>query len=232
MPPFEIDQMITSWFNQFAHIFPKFDHLVYMIAENNLLKGGVIICLFYGIWWDGPKSKLQSNRKTLITTLLAAFAAEIVTIILSLTLPYRARPFTGLDVPFSKPYEVGAWWSKSISSFPSDHATLFTVLGLGIFICNKRIGSFAIAYILLFIFLPRLYLGFHYLSDLLAGITIGSIFFLSALKSMQFQQCSKAILEISEKKPAIFYPLLFLISYQLVDLFIETREIIGFFRHP
>jgi len=232
MPPFEIDRIISLWFNQFAPISPRFNHFVYMISENNLLKGGVIMTFFYFVWWDGSKSKLQSNRKTLITTLLAAFAAEIVTIILSLTLPYRARPFTGLDIPFSKPFEVGAWWSKSISSFPSDHATLFTVLGLGILTCSKRIGGFAIAYIIVFIFLPRLYLGFHYFSDLLAGISIGSIFIVFALKSELFQQYNKAVLQFSEKKPALFYPLLFLISYQLVDLFIETREIIGFFRHP
>ncbi len=231
MPPFEIDQKITIWLNQFAHKMPMFDHFMYMIAENNLLKGGVVFAVFYFVWWDNASLKMNDNRKTLITTLIAAFLAEITTIILSLSLPYRARPFTGKDIVFSMPFEVDIWWSKAISSFPSDHATLFTVLGLGIFMCNRKIGWLINAYILLLIFSPRLYLGFHYLTDLLGGIVIGTSFLFIALKTLKIKALSESIFVFSEKKPFLFYPILFLISYQLVDLFIETREIIKFMRH-
>lgn len=231
MPPFEIDQKITIWLNQFAHKMPIFDHFMYMIAENNLLKGGVVFAVFYFVWWDNASLKMNDNRKTLITTLIAAFLAEITTIILSVSLPYRARPFTGKDIIFSMPFEVDIWWSKSISSFPSDHATLFTVLGLGIFMCNRKIGWLINSYILLLIFSPRLYLGFHYLTDLLGGIVIGTLFLFIALKTLKIKALSESIFVFSEKRPFLFYPILFLISYQLVDLFIETREIFKFMRH-
>lgn len=230
MLPFTVDQIFSLWLNQFSHQFPRLDHFLYMLAENSLLKGGIVFSVFYYVWWNIHSLKLVEHRKVLITTIIAAFLAEITTIILSVYLPYRARPFTGKDISFSMPFKVDVWWSKTISSFPSDHATLFTVLGLGIFLCNKKLGWLVNAYILVFIFMPRLYLGFHYLSDVVSGVLIGSSFFFFALKSAKINKLSAVILSFSEKKPFLFYPLLFLISYQLVDLFIETREIVKFFK--
>ena len=227
MLPFYIDRIISLYLNQFAHQNPRMDHFMYMISENKLLKGGVIMAVFYGLWWS-----CQENRGKLFLSILAAFVAEIGTIILSLTLPYRARPFTGVDIPFKPPVAVDIWWNNHISSFPSDHATLFTVMGLGIYSVHKKLGTVVLLYILLFVFFPRIYLGLHYFSDLLAGLIIGTIVFVISLRWNKTQQLAAKVLQFANQKPQYFYPLLFLISYQLVDLFTETREILGFIRHP
>lgn len=227
MPPLEIDKLITLLFNGFAHLFPVFDHFIYMLSENKLLKGGLVITVLYYLWWSNT-----SGRNILILTMISAFAAEIFTIIASLTLPHRARPFTGKDIHFDAPITIDSWWNSTISSFPSDHATLFTVLGIGIYTCNKKIGRLIVAYILLFIFLPRIYLGLHYFTDILAGIIIGLSFYFLMLKSQKVNVLTDKILLFANKQPKYFYPILFFISYNLVDLFTEAREIVGFIRHP
>ena len=51
MPPFAIDKIITLFLNQFAHLSPYFDHFIYMLAENKLLKGGVVLAVFYLLWF-------------------------------------------------------------------------------------------------------------------------------------------------------------------------------------
>jgi len=232
MLPLEIDKFLIQFLNLLAHQYPKFDHLVYLMAENKLIKGGLVFCLFYYLWWDNSKKKMTENRKILILTTMSAFVAEIITIILSLTLPYRARPFTNNDIAFSMPIDLPFWWDKGISSFPSDHATLFIVFGYGIFKCNRIIGFAGLSYILICIFLPRIYLGLHYPTDILAGMIVGIVIVYAAFKLSVTKNITNWIFEFSEKKPYFFYPLLFIVSYQLVDLFTETREIIGYLRHP
>ena len=227
MPPFEIDKLIALFFNRFAHLSPYFDHFVYMLAENKLLKGGVVLAVFYLLWFQQ-----KDYRKRLIIAFMASFVAEVATIILSLTLPFRARPFTDADMVFHEPVKVDHWWNHSISSFPSDHATLFTVLGLGMLLCNRKIGWLLISYILIFVFMPRLYLGLHYFTDLLAGIAVGAITLLIGYQLKHVKKVAAFIEQYADQKPQYFYPLLFLITYQLVDLFTETREILGFIRHP
>ncbi|OYY99826.1 MAG: hypothetical protein B7Y37_12835 [Sphingobacteriia bacterium 28-36-52] len=232
MPPFEIDKFLTRLLNKMAYLYPKLDHFIYLVAENNLLKGGIVLTLFYFIWFDNTSFTMRKNRKRLIITMMAAFVAEITTILLSLTLPFRARPYTKLDMNFNIPVEIDHWWNKDISSFPSDHATLFIVLGYGIYKCNRKLGWIILSYIILFILLPRIYLGLHFTSDILGGILVGVIVMYFTFKLKLIQKIAEMVLDFSEKKPYFFYPIMFLIAYQLVDLFTETREIIGYLRHP
>lgn len=227
MPPFGIDTFISLYLNQFAHQFPHFDHFMYMLAENKLLKGGLVLAVFYLLWF-----LQKAYQQKLVLTMMVAFVAEVGTIILSLTLPFRARPFTDADIVFDEPVKVDHWWNQSISSFPSDHATLFTVLGLGMLLCNRRIGWLVISYILIFVFFPRLYLGLHYFTDLLAGAAVGTITLWVAYQWNLVKKIAAFIVQFADQKPQYFYPILFLVSYQLVDLFTETREVIGFLRHP
>lgn len=227
MPPFAIDKIITLFLNQFAHLSPYFDHFTYMLAENKLLKGGVVLAVFYLLWFQE-----KTYRKQLIVTFMASFVAEVATIILSLTLPFRARPYTDTDILFNEPVEVDHWWNNAISSFPSDHATLFTVLGIGVLLCNRKMGYWMIGYILVFILLPRLYLGLHYFTDLLSGAIVGMITLWIFQQLKPVKKVAAFIEQFADQKPQYFYPLLFLICYQLVDLFTESREILGFIRHP
>lgn len=227
MPPFLLDKWITLFLNRFAHVSPYFDHFVYMLAENKLLKGGVVLAVFYLLWHTE-----KSYRKQLIITFMASFVAEVATIVLSLTLPFRARPYTDTDILFNEPVKVDHWWNNAISSFPSDHATMFTVLGIGVLLCNRKIGYWVISYVLIFILAPRLYLGLHYFTDLLSGAIVGMITLWISFKLNLVKKVAAFIEQFADQKPQYFYPLFFLIAYQLVDLFTESREILGFIRHP
>ena len=89
-----------------------------------------------------------------------------------------------------------------------------------------------IGYILVFILLPRLYLGLHYFTDLLSGAIVGIITLWISFQLSHVKKVAAFIEQFADQKPQYFYPLLFLISYQLVDLFTESREILGFIRHP
>jgi hypothetical protein len=52
---------------------------------------------------------------------------------------------------------------------------LFFTLALGIYFASRRAGWFCFIYSLLFICLPRVYLGEHYPTDIVAGAAIGMV---------------------------------------------------------
>jgi hypothetical protein len=55
------------------------------------------------------------------------------------------------------------------SSFPSDHACLFFALATGLCLISPVIGGLALLHASLIVSLPRIYLGLHYPTDVLAG---------------------------------------------------------------
>jgi membrane-associated phospholipid phosphatase len=58
-------------------------------------------------------------------------------------------------------------------SLPSDHATMAGAVAAGLFLANRRWGTIAAAAALLMAF-TRVYVGAHYLSDVLAGLALGA----------------------------------------------------------
>jgi undecaprenyl-diphosphatase len=71
------------------------------------------------------------------------------------------------------PYGIKTATWEGWNSFPSDHTVLFFALATGIFFASRRAGVFMFIYVSAFIFLPRLYLGIHYPTDVLSGALVG-----------------------------------------------------------
>lgn len=78
----------------------------------------------------------------------------------------RPRPFVARAVTQLIPY------AATESSFPSGHAAFFFALAAGVYFCNKKAGWCFLAAATL-ISLARVFVGVHYLSDILVGALIG-----------------------------------------------------------
>ena len=89
---------------------------------------------------------------------------------------FRVRPLNELRLLSIVHYGMDNSNWKQLSSFPSDHAALFFTLAVGIYFASRRAGWFCfIYYSLQFICLPRVYLGEHYSTDIVAGAAIGMV---------------------------------------------------------
>jgi undecaprenyl-diphosphatase len=116
-----------------------------------------------------------------------------------------------------------------MSSLPSDHAALFISLATGLLFVSRKAGLFSLVYTLIFIFIPRLYLGYHYPTDLVLGALIGaSITAFFNYSDFIKNKISEWIMPFSKDHPALFYSLLFLVTYQIADLFWASREMITY----
>ena len=89
-------------------------------------------------------------------------------------LPFRERPLHSaaidLQIPDALDVEALSGWS----SFPSDHATLFFALAIGIGLVSRVAGRLILVHAIFVVSLPRVYLGLHYPTDIVAGAFIGS----------------------------------------------------------
>lgn len=197
---------------------------MFLIVHNELVKGGVIIAILWYLWFN-EKSKNSYSREKIIITLFASIVAIIIGRGLAILLPYRARPILNPDFDFT--YQIDKFsWLNTWSSFPSDHAILFFSLATGIFLVSKKWGIFSYAYVLLVICFPRIYLGFHYPTDILAGAIIGILIMLIIYVLKISKSLSGEIIKFSIRFSGIFYACFFILSYQIVTLFEDSRYLL------
>lgn len=210
--------------NKYAQQSLTFDHLLAIIQSNYLFKGGVLVPLVYFTWFKADQYSIKRNY--LIATLLCTFPAELLARLLAKTLPFRLRPIHDTTIHFLPPFGMGNDIFDGLSSFPSDHAVLFFCLSAGLFLSSKKLGIFAFIYTIIFIAFPRLYLGLHFASDLICGAIIGII--LAVVACVYFSQCKlvNTINKWSYTKPEFFYPLFFLFTCEVFEMFGSSRALL------
>ncbi len=221
------DSVIIDFINQFSRLSWTVDNIINFLSDNHLVKGGLLVAI---LWWGWFRiDKNQSNvRVHIISTLLSCFVAMVLAKALALTLPSRLRPLHEEGLNFLLPYNTSPTSLEGVSSFPSDHAVLFYTLSTGLFFISRKIGIFALVYTTLFIGFPRVYLCLHYPTDIIGGAIIGII--IGGIGNSKAFNCkvSQPILQWSNSMPGVFYPMFFLITYQIVDIFNSSRAIIKF----
>ena len=224
------DKVIIDFITRNISHSHSFYEIILYISENNLLKGGVLILIIWHLWFKNT-DLLPARRINIIATLSSVFVAIIISKVITALAPFRNRPILSHEVTFFS-FETDTSDIDRLSSFPSDHAALFISLAMGIFFVSKRAGIFALLYTCLVILAPRVYLGYHYPTDIIAGGVIGVVVGVIFNKwKFILNRVSKTVITFSEKFPHWFYSLFFLISFEIAVMFKDVREFGGFLRY-
>ena len=221
-----LDLALMHWVNHFVGRWPWFDVAVYHVSGSEFLKGIAIVTVYWYFLFENAKHETEQEetetRATLLTVLILVVPAMVVARALAGMLPYRERPFFDPALHFQWPYNVNSDQFIRWSSFPSDHAALFAALVMGIFFYSKRVGAAVFAYVVLVTFVPRIYMGYHWPSDILAGSVMGILVaYIALIPSVR--RWSKQLYEQCSEHSGLFAASLFLLTYEIGTLFNGPR---------
>ena len=217
----QADIAIVTFVNGFAGQSALFDKMLLEIFHMSTFKMLPIMALMVWLWFH-EDILLRERRKILFCSMIGGFCALLITRAVQNLGPHRPRP--AVDGRFEFTLPEGAFL-KDWSSFPSDTSALAFALATGVWLASRRIGLFALLWATFIISFPRLYGGFHYLSDLLAGAAVGvlctvGITRFRPIADRLFGQVS----QFSSRHPAWFYAFSFFIAFQTSTYFIDFRE--------
>lgn len=214
------DFEIMTYLNQFSQQSKIFDYSMLILSGNSLLKASIFMFILWYGWFKDEK-----NRQQIISILISSIVAMFFARGLSLTLPFRLRPLHEKGLDFLLPHGMVSLHSSGWSAMPSDHAVLFFSLATGIFFISKKLGLFTFFYTILFIAVPRIYLGLHYPTDIILGAIVGIVIAVLGNVYISKSKYINSIVVWSDFKPYIFYPLFFMITYQFTDMFNSSRDL-------
>lgn len=201
------------------------DRLASFEESNYLLKGGLFFAIYWYLWFrDG--SDRERCRREIIAIVIAAPLAIIFSRAVAFLVPFRLRPLYdpalahgAYSIPITPNLEN---WN----SFPSDTAAFFFALSFGLVHLIRRHAIPIVLYTVAWICLFRMYLGIHYASDMIAGSAIGIMTVWISLRSDFLTSIvTRRALTTMEVKPARFYAIAFLVSFEMATDFSGSRSI-------
>jgi undecaprenyl-diphosphatase len=219
------DQIILVWLNHFARTSHALDWTVSTLATSNAVKGGLFTVVLLWFWF-GESGGQRRNREIIVATAAAASVAIISGRLLAYALPFRIRPVHNVDLAFVAPYGYPEGLLRGWSAFPSDHAMLFVAMATGFWFLSRRLGLAALVYVGVVILLPRVYLGMHHPSDVVAGALLGAAFALFANLEPVRARLARLPLRWATVHPRSFYAAGFVAAMQVATMFEAPREVV------
>ena len=215
------DYGIMHFMNSLARRSWFIDATLVQIADNRLMVGGILMVMFWWAWVKCGKDS-EEKRESLIVLLFVTAFSVFVTRAIAFSLPFRERPTGNPLLHFQLPFTANPASLIHWSAFPSDHAAVEFCVAAGLWLVDRRLGKWAIGYAAL-ISIPRIYAGDHYPTDILAGAAIGiAVAFLSRMASLR--KAARIALNYLEPRPPALYALLFLITFEIGEMFDSVRR--------
>jgi undecaprenyl-diphosphatase len=227
MPDFaSLDLAVFHWMNGYAQQHPAFDRAVALMANATFVKGGFLFTYLWWLWFRKAGER-RDNRSEVLSIFAGLVVALTVARALQILLPGRTRPIHDPTIGFVLPYGSDPHILEHWNSFPSDHAVIFFAIATAIWMRSRLWGGFAYLWVLLLACLTRVYLGYHYPSDIVAGAVIGTAI-MAAVCAVPTNSgtgwAADRIFRWEQLHPAAFYTLAFVATYQLVTLFETVRS--------
>jgi undecaprenyl-diphosphatase len=179
---------------------------------------------FWWLWFKDGKDA-ASRQNMIVVSFAGALSAVAISRILQRLLPFHDRLVHAAGTGFVLPTGVDPKSLSDWSSLPSDHAALFFALSTAIWFQSRRLGFLAGLWTTFVICVPRIYLGFHYPSDVLAGAVLGVAIMVGTYFWAGSARWPARIVDWSRAHQTAFYALAFLATYEITVLFYDLRAL-------
>lgn len=217
---FALDNAIMVWLNGYAGRWPVVDMAVskFLFLHSVRMLPLAAVCVW--IWFSETGRAMR--RWMLGEAVMGGALALLITRVIQNVGPERSRPlydaFLDFQLPIGAVADVPADWS----SFPSDTSALAMALAAGIFRASRPWGIVCFLWVALIVCLPRIYVGYHYPSDIIAGAAIGimATYFVAWLSQLADLPARFAAVKIPQ---SLSYAFLFVVLFQIITMFDDVR---------
>jgi undecaprenyl-diphosphatase len=218
------DSSVLSFFNRFVGKYPAFDDAVVYLTHDGFMRAGLIVALCWWAWFKDGEDKDTKNdatRQAIISAVLACLASILIARLAVLPFPFRIRPISDPTNGLHFPPGQTDW--QNWSSFPSDHAIMFFTLTMCLFSISHVMGWIALIDTVFLVCLPRVYVGIHYPTDIIAGAVIGIAIGFAANQKAFKHWIAKRPLQWMHDHPGPFYAVFGTLMYQMTVIFSDVR---------
>ena len=138
----------------------------------NSLASTWIFAAAYYLLWRLEDERTAARRARLVEIPLACALAFAVTVAMR---PWVAWPSPARNPGFQALFPYYMWSEGTSNSFPSHSTLICLIVAIGLLPVSRKIGAFLVAFTLLAVSLPRVYIGGHYPVDVAASVILGVI---------------------------------------------------------
>jgi undecaprenyl-diphosphatase len=220
-----LDRLLLLAVNGLAHRSLLLDKTAVVLLDMDFLKGGFFFVFLWWLWFRESGNSLE-NRVAVLRIAAGVFLALVIARAMQILLPGRVRPIHETTIHLVAPLVPVPAGLDHWSSFPSDHAVVFFAIATAIWLYNRWLGLFAAAWVTIFACLPRVFVGYHYPSDVLAGAIVGIITMQVAARMPLPGMAALVIDRVfawERRRPQLFYCAAVIITFELMMLFNDVR---------
>jgi membrane-associated phospholipid phosphatase len=219
------DRTAVAVLNRLARQSSTFDSLIWAISRSYALQGGVMLALFWWAWFSAPDTANgRVRRQKILSSLIALYLTVVVALLMRDALPFRPRPLDDAALAFRTPFVPGGeGLSVETTSFPSGHASIFFALAAGLWSISPTLGVLGMLHATLIDCLPRVYLGLHYPSDVVAGGLLAVAMVASVNALIWRRPLMADLVAWSQRRPGVFLSVFFLMSLEIATEFATVK---------
>jgi membrane-associated phospholipid phosphatase len=168
--PTGFDLWLANKLASLMPLHPQLDVGVQDAIRVNVL-GGLWFGLVLFIWWNQSGRKGERKIQLRVLTILAGSVLAILFTLLAGTViswppPVHYPGLDGLYLGYLGP-------NPNSNSFPSQSVALYASIAAGIYSLQKAVGWVLWIMVAVFVAIPRMFVGGHFISDILAGLIMG-----------------------------------------------------------